>query len=218
MNILITSGGTVVPIDPVRYIGNFSGGRFMSDLAYEFMMLGNNVHFFTSKHGKRPFSKFRFVNPFLRRYYSQTEYFTYQDYSDRLLSLLTEKKFDMVISGAAVSDFILEDPSESKIRSNNGKDLVIRLKPAKKIISEIKNIQPDTKLIGCKLLANSSYVDLMNAAEGCLRYNNCDAVIANDLSSLNKDHEVYIVRHIFQTIKYSAKKDTREIAINLLSI
>jgi phosphopantothenoylcysteine synthetase/decarboxylase len=33
MKILITSGGTKVPIDSVRHIGNFSTGRYGSEIA-----------------------------------------------------------------------------------------------------------------------------------------------------------------------------------------
>ncbi len=43
MRVLITSGGTKVPIDSVRHIGNMSSGTFGAKIGYEALRAGHNV-------------------------------------------------------------------------------------------------------------------------------------------------------------------------------
>jgi phosphopantothenoylcysteine synthetase/decarboxylase len=51
MNVLITAGGTRVPIDNVRHIGNMSSGAYGSLLAYEFYVMNHsNITYFIDKH------------------------------------------------------------------------------------------------------------------------------------------------------------------------
>jgi len=56
MKVLITSGGTKVPIDKVRFITNMSSGTFGSRIALEALMTGNDVIFLHAEKSKTPFS------------------------------------------------------------------------------------------------------------------------------------------------------------------
>ena len=44
MKVLITSGGTKVPIDTVRHIGNMSSGTFGAKIAFQLLELGHNEY------------------------------------------------------------------------------------------------------------------------------------------------------------------------------
>jgi phosphopantothenoylcysteine synthetase/decarboxylase len=57
MRILITSGGTKIPIDPVRSITNHSTGRFGSDIAKAALQANMDVIYLTSFEGVSPFCK-----------------------------------------------------------------------------------------------------------------------------------------------------------------
>lgn len=56
MKVLITSGGTKVPIDPVRDITNMSSGTFGSKIATEFLKTGQHVSFVMAEKSKTPFT------------------------------------------------------------------------------------------------------------------------------------------------------------------
>ena len=81
----------------------------------------------------------------------------------------------------------------SKISSYED-NLVIVLKPTPKIISIIKNLSPSTYLVGFKLLDGVSKEELIEVAKRLRNKNNCDLVVANDLSNIrNGDHIGYII-------------------------
>src|SRR3989344_6462842 len=55
LNIVITSGGTEVPIDDVRVISNVSSGTTGALITEEALQRGHNVHLLRSKAAKVPF-------------------------------------------------------------------------------------------------------------------------------------------------------------------
>ena len=102
---------------------------------------------------------------------------------------------------------------DSKISSYED-DLVIVLKKTPKIISIIKNICPDTYLVGFKLLDNVKKEKLIEVAKKLRDKNNCDLVVANDLKNINKDmHKAYIIDKNNNEILCNTKE---EIAKNLV--
>lgn len=208
MKVLVTSGGTKVPIDGVRDITNMSSGTFGSKIAKEFMVAGHNVHFFHAKESKTPF-KFElnfanhtfleasmifnaFVNDMSLYYdrYMESTFRNYDDYSDGLFNLLREGDFKIVVLAAAVSDYGVK-PIEGKIRSGN--DLQIDLTPLPKVISKIKKEFPDICLVGFKLMVGSTYEELKDAILNSIKTNDCDLVVGNDLNQLKSgNHTLYL--------------------------
>lgn len=82
---------------------------------------------------------------------------------------------------------------DSKVSSDID-DMVILMKKTPKVISLIKQLQPETLLIGFKLLSNVSHEVLIDTAYNLLMKNNCDLVLANDLSEITGDkHKGYLV-------------------------
>ena len=55
MKILVTSGGTKIPIDRVRDITNMSKGTFGSKIATELLKLNQEVYFLKAKGSRSPF-------------------------------------------------------------------------------------------------------------------------------------------------------------------
>ena len=75
---------------------------------------------------------------------------------------------------------------------NDQIDLVLKQTP--KIISIIKDISPSTYLVGFKLLDEVSKNELIEEAKRLRNKNNCDLVVANDLSNIRKgEHKGYII-------------------------
>jgi phosphopantothenoylcysteine synthetase/decarboxylase len=234
MKVLITSGGTKVPIDPVRNISNMSKGTFGSKIATACLDQGHEVHYLISKGGETPFLlRCDFANmadhiiareiieekikwsQFVLPLYKEYQYQDYDDYRQQLEKLVQQISPDVVVLSAAVSDYVVE-PSPNKIRSTD--ELTIQLKPAEKIISKIKSWCPTCKLIGFKLLVGESEEKLIEAARESIRKNGCDSVIANDLNSLKSgNHEVIAVfpDHI---IKYQSDQKTCAITDQLQNL
>lgn len=206
MKILVTSGGTKVPIDSVRSITNMSSGTFGSKIATELLKLGHQVVFLKAKGSKTPFSINTDVfDPQMRvkmsaivrlhklyhKQYKEYEYATFDEYDDKLDVIWTENP-DVIVLAAAVSDYGVENYVEGKIRSKD--ELTIHLKPLPKLIAQIKEISPKAKLVGFKLLVDSTTQELLDASFDSINKNGCDMIVANDLADIrNNEHKVHLV-------------------------
>lgn len=199
-NIIITAGGTTEKIDDVRVITNFSTGRLGMAVAKSFLEQENTelekIYYVCDKNTPVPTDdKIEVVRVF-----------GVQGLLDALETLLTTKKIDAVIHAMAVSDYavktvttmeaIKKEGSDETACSTEGKisseidDLVIVLKKTPKVIGEIKKIDPDTLLVGFKLLTNVEKDVLINTAYKLLQKNSCDLVLANDLTEITEDQHI----------------------------
>lgn len=210
MKILITSGGTKIPLDPVRSLTNMSKGSFGSRLATAALYSGSEVIYVAAKDAATPFSanfdliennfesnlsKLNFLNKFHQTFhhlYTEKRYETFDDYFFLLQRTIEEQQPDVVMLAAAVSDYRCKNYSKSKIRSNQ--DLVVELEEAPKVISLIKDWAPNTFLVGFKLLVGATDEELIQASRNSITKNGCDLVVANDWIKLKAgNHEVLLV-------------------------
>jgi phosphopantothenate-cysteine ligase len=193
MKILITSGGTKIPIDSVRSITNMSHGTFGSQIAESFLQNmpgGSILNFLFARGSKVPTSG---ENPLEEKNSAILfrQYETFWDYDNALQEILDTEP-DIIILAAAVSDYAVVDPVEGKARSKE--DMTIVLKPLPKLISGVREKCPNATICGFKLLVNSKESELLAAARNSIRTNNVDLVVANDLSTIkNEDHSLHIV-------------------------
>ena len=216
MRVLLTSGGTKVPIDRVRHIGNMSSGTFGSAIARELLINRCYVDFIIAEGSKSPFelrldmSHTSPVAEFMLRLdqkylewkqfiyahdelFRSIEYKTFEDYEKSLDFAIDHVEYDVIILAAAVSDYGVENYVDGKIRSSDAQ--TIKLTPLPKIISTIKKKQPKTFLVGFKLLVGSDRKELIEAAENSIKTNQCNMVVANDLEDIQKDnHTLHIVK------------------------
>jgi len=110
---------------------------------------------------------------------------------------------------------ILSQPSSSievskKISSKNEK-LILVMKKAPKVISQIKKLQPSTRLIGFKLLVDVPESELVSVAQASIKTNRADLILANDLININKDkHEALLVSAKGIIAHFNTKKEIAE--------
>ena len=209
--IIITSGGTSERIDNVRKITNSSSGKLGMTIANH-LLEGNNdimIYYVCSKNSLRPTDKRAKV----------VEIDGTIDLKKTIEDLLTREHIDYFIHSMAVSDYMTDyvttiERIKESVKKNDDIDeafknieviggskissyednLVIVLKPTPKIISIIKNLSPSTYLVGFKLLDGVSKEELIEVAKRLRNKNNCDLVIANDLTTIrNGDHIGYII-------------------------
>lgn len=215
MKVLVTSGGTKVPIDMVRSITNMSRGTFGAKIARQLLIRGGRqidmLTYLGAKEFRMPFSihdpdiHTRGVDVICREVvylaglheehkdrYAQCTYKTFDQYAMQLEKLVRDDKPDLVILAAAVSDYIVPNPVDGKVRSSD--DLKIDLEPAEKLIGRVKEWHPDCKLVGFKLLVKSTRKELEAAAKESLQKNKCELVVANDLRDIKAgEHQLLIV-------------------------
>jgi phosphopantothenate---cysteine ligase (CTP) len=218
MKILITSGGTKIPVDVVRSITNMSSGTFGSKIATELLEMGHNIYFFKAKNSKSPFqyncnffTNFEFSKEcfntkmdFVRRrwnQYNESEYSSFDEYKSGLENVIKTELPDIVILAAAVSDYGVNNPVRGKVRTTNS--MGINLTKLPKLIGFVKNWHPNCKLVGFKLLVNSSENELIDSAKRSIIDNNCDMVVANDLQDIKtNNHQVHLVFPTGEPIVY----------------
>src|SRR5579871_3727678 len=119
MRILITSGGTTIPIDPVRSISNSSSGRFGAALAHHALLAGAAVTYLVSMQGQSPFSypvdfyqgaardaqcqaviALRQFAEYYQDRYCEYRYYHFNDYATQLKKLVEQEQPDIVILAA----------------------------------------------------------------------------------------------------------------------
>jgi phosphopantothenoylcysteine decarboxylase/phosphopantothenate--cysteine ligase len=164
--ILITSGSNAERVDPIRILTNRASGKTGVALALEAYRRGADV---TLVH--------RFLQdlpaPQVRQVYAESA----QEMHDAILAEL-DTGYDALISAAAVADYTL-DAKDDKIKS--GQELVLRLKPTKKILKAVRAAYPDLKIVGFKAETNVADDELVRRASESMRSSDLDLIVANDV-------------------------------------
>lgn len=219
--ILITSGGTEVAIDPVRSIKNKSTGNFATSLACAALKNDAEVIYLAASSSRTPFStQIDFNHQSLETInqevsaltqfkhashgrYREYRYTTFEEYSSQLQRLLLQYQPEVVILAAAVSDYLVENYTEEKVRTHQG--LTLKLQVAPKVIQQIKHWLPQTFLIGFKMLIDASDDELVEAAFQGFKAHQANLIIANNLASIQRSqHEVLLVEPGGQYLKITS--------------
>ena len=192
-NILVTSGGTMEYIDPIRVITNLSSGKMGNAIIKHSLELGANVTHIVGNSTTTtvPFSS-NSSNLETIKVDTSDEMYT------KVISEISSKKFDIVIFAAAVTDFKLLQIHKKKIPSQISHSINLELVPTKKIIDEIKLIDKNIFLVAFKAYFDVSNTYLVNKAKKKLKECNADIVVANDVgrikTKIGSDYnEVFIV-------------------------
>ena len=98
MNVLVTAGNTLAPIDRVRGITNIFTGRTGARIGIEAYQRRHQVTLLTSNPEAEE-------TPYHDEHWSQSEFRYFDDLHERLKSLLQAGGFDAVVHCAAVSDY-----------------------------------------------------------------------------------------------------------------
>ena len=202
MNILITSGGTSEKIDRVRSITNHSTGQLGKILAETFLDKGDQVTLVTSPKAVRPAAHpnltivqienvaelLETLEPLVHTHDVLIHAMAVSDYTPVYMTGM-----EAVAASHDMTEFLNKTNSESKISSQDDVQ-VLFLKKTPKIISLVKNWNPDIRLIGFKLLVDASDEELLKTAQASLIKNQAEIIVANDLTKIsNKEHKAYLV-------------------------
>jgi phosphopantothenoylcysteine decarboxylase/phosphopantothenate--cysteine ligase len=195
LKVLVTGGGTREPIDGVRFITNFSTGDTAARLVDSFVECGDEVTYLCAEGAARPRGVCEIL-PFT----------TFKSLDAVLKEILTERRFDVVVHLAAVSDYYVEsivldaagpnedaksgirlDPaSVAKLDSAGG--VTLHLKRNFKILDRIKSyaVQGQPVVVGFKLtnLPDASGDERAVAAIKLSANPEVDLVVHNDMSGL----------------------------------
>lgn len=214
MDFLITSGGTTIQVDGVRKINNMSTGRFGSGLALNALKKNHKVDFLSALGSIHPFqfswdfylnqdieSMNRMIGERIEIYQKHKDDFkmfnfkTFESYAFQLEERhLSKKHYDVVMLGAAVSDYTVPEDNKDKKISSDFDKLTIELVKTPKIINNIKRNFSNSYVVGFKLLFNASEQELISAMQKQLKSAGTDACIGNDLRDImNGNHTVIIL-------------------------
>lgn len=163
--VVVTAGGTREPIDAVRYIGNSSSGRMGIELAKAARDAGATVQLIAAN-----------IDLQLPKGIEVTRVSTVDE-----LELAMDRKCDVMIMAAAVSDFRVENPYRGKLKRSSG--LNLELTPTKDLIANYAANHPNSIHIAFAL-AEESKEQLIEISRGKLWDKSVTAVIGNSFEVL----------------------------------
>ena len=178
--VVITGGGTMERIDAIRVLTNRASGRTGVELARGAYRRGADV---------------TLVHPRLQGLYGITEVEAVST-EDMTRSVLDEikKGCDLFISSAAISDYTIE-PVDHKIKSGQ-EALTLTLRPAPKMLQDIRGKYPGLDIIGFKAEANVDKDELIASAKELMAKYGLSMVVANDVGEGGmgtRDNTVHIL-------------------------
>lgn len=166
---LITAGPTREPIDPVRYISNYSSGRMGFEIARNAYHRGAKVLLVTGPSEAEPPA----VDEVIR-----------VETAAEMLEAVNAnyKKSDVIISAAAVADFT-PTPSGSKVKKKDGKGaMVLEMNQTEDILASLGKVKEERILVGFALESDN----LEQYARQKLAGKNLDMIVANSVDAENQ--------------------------------
>jgi len=195
--ILITGGATAEAIDPIRILTNRASGKTGIELALSAFRRGAIV---TLVHrgciGIQGICEFNAESA--------------QGMKDTVIEEL-DKGYDLLISAAAISDFTVK-PSKNKIKSD--KEVALDLRPAPKLLKEVRSKYPKLKIIGFKAETGVTEDELIKRARESMESSGLSMVVANDVSSggMGTDtNEVYLIDNGIKRVSGTKRQIAEEI-------
>ena len=178
IRVLVTSGGTIEPIDDIRVITNISTGNSASQIADTLTDSGVEVTYLHANSAQMPMFAHRSVS-----------FKTFNDLEKRLTEEITNTKYDWIIHMAAVSDYSVV-PVSGKLNSDQD-ELTLKLKRNPKLIDLIKKLSPTSHLVGFKLTSTTDPVVVDQKVNLLFKNSNCDFVVQNDWNDIKKNIRHY---------------------------
>lgn len=160
--IVITSGGTIEDIDPVRYISNYSSGKMGLALADTAKNLGADVTLITTKDIQRRYNVIKVKSAIDMKSAVENEF----------------ESADCVIMAAAVADYRVKEVAPQKMKKTSEDEITLTLVKNPDILKEISAIKKSQIVVG--FCAESE--NLIENAKEKIAKKGCDFLIANDIS------------------------------------
>ena len=160
--VVITSGGTIEDIDPVRYISNYSSGKMGFALASVAKDMGAEVVLITTKPFEAPFKIVKVKSALDMQKAVEAEFDT----------------ADIVIMAAAVADYRVKTQAEQKMKKGVNEILTLELVQNPDILKGLCEKKTHQLVVG--FCAESE--NLLENAKEKITKKGCDYLIANDIS------------------------------------
>ncbi len=200
--IVISAGGTIEKIDPVRYISNFSSGKMGTALADAAYKMGADVTLVSTFDIQKPYNVIK------------------TESAVEMENVITKynNNVDCIIMAAAVADYRVKDYSEQKMKKTFEDEIQISLVKNPDILKELSSGVTATKIVG--FCAESE--NLLENAKVKIKNKGCDFLIANDISRKDigfssDDNEVYIIDRNLN-VKHIDKTSKSELAYKILEL
>ena len=164
--VLITSGPTHEPIDPVRYIANRSSGAQGTAIANALSALGADVVFVTGPANVAP--------P------SGVEVIAVQTAQQMLEAVQTALPADVAIFAAAVADWRVEGASDRKLKKTKDGLPTLTFAENPDILAHVSQLKTGRPALVVGFAAETNDVEANATAK--LKRKECDWIVANDVS------------------------------------
>lgn len=163
--VLVTAGGTMERLDPVRYLTNDSSGKMGFAIAEAAMLMGADVMVVAGRTFVSPPAGIRIIRV---------------ESAQQMLEAVTSRfeESDIVVKSAAVADYRAVDISDQKLKKS-GERLVLELERTTDILETLGERKQHQFLVG--FAAETEKVAFY--AMDKLRRKRCDLIIANDVSA-----------------------------------
>jgi phosphopantothenoylcysteine decarboxylase/phosphopantothenate--cysteine ligase len=194
--IVVTSGATSEPIDPVRVLTNRASGRTGRAVARACAIRGADV---TLVHDGGAV-----------HYADAVSVETGAEMLDAVLDAVEggdgdgDGGVDGLVSAAAISDYTVEAAAE-KLRS--GEPRTLELEPTPKLIDEVRAGYPDLAIVGFKAETSGDDDAMVEAARRTLDRVGCSFVVANDASVMGRDETRTLFVRSDSTAEFAGTKD-----------
>ncbi len=203
IKILITAGPTREPIDPVRFISNYSSGKMGYAIAEYARDLGGDVRLITGP-----------VKLALPEAIPTKTVETSSEMLDEVLDNISD--CDIFISAAAISDYKPSDPLTEKHKSADG-DLNIKLVRGEDILKKAKLKNKNMFAVGF----SAETKNIEENAKAKLVSKNIDMIIANEANhqkgfGFESDYNQVVIINESETtmIPLNSKKELAKIIID----
>lgn len=175
-NVLITAGTVYGPLDSNKLVGNRLRGIWATRLA-DFLDSQSTDFYVTlllpDTHPPLEYSP---------RRTKVVRHAGFWDYQKKVLELVP--MMGSVVLAAGVVNWIPEKPFEGKMPTKGvGDRMNIPFILAPRVIDQVKKVNPDLTLIGCKMTIGATAEELRAAANELIVSARCNAVVMNDMKA-----------------------------------
>lgn len=199
--VVVTSGATAEPIDPVRLLTNRASGKTGRAVAKGAYIHGADV----SLVHNGPEVPYAAVHP--------------AESAEEMLEVVESVMAgaDALVSAAAIGDFAAA-ASDEKIRS--GQEITVELRPTPKVIDTIRNQYPSLPIVGFKAEAGGSDEAMVQEARDLLDRVDLSFVVANDASVMGEEQTraLFVYRDDYEEFVGTKSALGQRIAIELTSV
>lgn len=170
--IVITSGGTIEDIDPVRYISNYSSGKMGLALADTAKNLGAEVTLITTKDVERKYNVVKVKSALDMKEAVEKEF----------------ENSDCIIMAAAVADYRVKEVASQKMKKTDADEITLTLVKNPDILKGL--CEKKSKIYSSDNKAKNPLIvgfcaeseNLLDNAKEKINKKGCDYLIANDIS------------------------------------